>query len=110
MKFYQAHNTDYSLDRYLSEDGQWEIYTYRVLFGYRVHIGKVGFSYLAVDYCCKDNANLLAATLAVCLYRMSAIEEPITESKVKKVLPEGRDKLFRDNELLTFLGLETFIS
>lgn len=108
MDFNLAPNTDYSITRYLSTDGKWEVFTYRVMFGYRVQVAAVGSCYLLVNYCCRDNPVFLAATLATCVSRLSKIEEPITDNKIREVLPEGRDKLFRDKELLEFLGLEEF--
>lgn len=108
MKFNLAPNTNYSVERYLSEDKVWEVFIYRVMFGYRVQVCAVGSCYLLVNYCCRDDANLLVATLATCLSRLSQIKEPITEQKILQVLPEGKDKLFRDRELLEFLDLGQF--
>lgn len=108
MRFFRGLNTDYSNHRYLSEDGKWELFVWPVMFGFRVRIAEVGKAYVLVDYCCTNNLELLSATLAVCLNKLEALNE-INEKTLTEALPNSKDKLFRDDELLKFLGLDSFV-
>lgn len=50
------------LDRYVSDDMQIEIGIYKVLFGWRVRVGKIGDYMYSIDWCCGDKLALVIFT------------------------------------------------
>lgn len=92
-------------NRYVSEDGTFEIGWYKVMYGWRIRAGYVGSSTLEADYCCQMDLYLLAQTQIACIARLEALPN-FSPANVRKALPSGRDKLFRDLELQRELGVE----
>lgn len=100
---------DWQKSRHVSEDGKWQLYIYPVLFGFRVRVGRVGEGVDLIDYCCRDDFPLLAATFAVCKKALEDLSE-LSEQAITEALPSrGEDKLFRNPWLMERLGLNAFI-
>ncbi len=106
MRFHKTTDCQVNMivNRYVSEDGTFEIGYYRVIYGWRVRAGYVGAKSLEADYCCAMDFDLLARTLAICIARLEMLPD-FSPVNIRKALPFGRDKLFRDMELQKTLGL-----
>jgi hypothetical protein len=67
-RFEKAENTEYLKSRYVCE--KVEIGVYPVLFGYRIHAGKINNGYYDLDYCCgadQKNVNLMLSLVKTIL-------------------------------------------
>jgi hypothetical protein len=51
MNFNPAEPNENFFQRWISEEGRWEIGFYRVIFGVRVRLGLVGADGVILDYC-----------------------------------------------------------
>ncbi len=111
MEYVKAEDNEGLTNRhvFIDVDGQevYEIGVYRVLFGFRVRGGRVGEMVYDLDYCCRTNFQMLGSLLAVCLARLSTLED-FDHQSVRAKCPVYGDKLFRNLPLLTEFGLEHF--
>lgn len=108
MKFHKAKTDGILNPRYVSEDCSYEVGVFPVMYGWRIRGGQIGAGWVDIDYCCAQNLDLLAATLAVCIAKLEAL--PRLDSRlVNQILPYSQDKLFRDRPLLKRLGLVQFL-
>ena len=98
MKFKAADpDENFSLARFLSDGGRWEIGLRPMLFGVRVSLGLVGGIGPAVDYCAgaklDDQLNILSVVLAV----LKKLPEEVNEREIRNSFPQQKIKpMFND--------------
>lgn len=80
-------NENFPLLRFLSEDGGYEVGLMPVLYGVRVRAGRVGDSFVFIDYCAGADRDFQARLLGVIIDILETLPVGITPREVQDLMP-----------------------
>lgn len=78
---------NYSIRRFVSENGRWELGITPVLFGVRIRAGLANNEWCVVDYCAGDNWVFAVQLLATMMIILESFPESAGEREVSRILP-----------------------
>lgn len=82
-------NENYSIFRWESEGGEWEMGVYPVTYGARVSLGRVGsISYLKGGYCVGNDMLKALQVVSMLQSFLSVQPEQSTENEISRLLPD----------------------
>jgi hypothetical protein len=88
MTFTKTEPTEnFDIERWVSSGGVWEIGFYRVMFGVRVRMGRVGEGYCILDLCAGADVTLRHDILRCVMCVLIPAKEDLTEGDLARLFP-----------------------